>query len=436
MAGKKTIRRKLAALASVLALPLALGVPASAILFGGDEEATVTAFTKNGLTGGTILFSADDFQVEGNATLQAIIVESLPDTAAGRLTMGEQPITVGDRVDMAAVEALCFTTTTSAGGMETAFSFQPVFQDGTYGKEVTVGLHLLAAENGTPIAENLTFTTYKNVAVTERFAAVDPEGDILSFRLVDKPARGAVTIAESGDTFVYTPYENKTGKDTFTYVAVDAVGNTSPAATVKVEIKKPATKVSYADMDGDPSHKAAIRLAEEGIFVGENIGGAYFFHSGTPVSRSEFLTMAMNTVGTEALEGVTRTGFSDDDTIPTWAKGYVSAALKVGLVEGTVDSDSGQVVFQPENTVTRAEASVILSRALQMRDAAASGSYTDLDTEPVWAVQSAVNLERSGVLQTSETGALMLQDTLTRGDAAQMLCGALELLDSRQESGL
>ena len=32
-------------------------------------------------------------------------------------------------------------------------------------------------------------------------------------------------MPEDGSSeFVYTPYENKTGKDSFTYVAVDAVG--------------------------------------------------------------------------------------------------------------------------------------------------------------------------------------------------------------------
>ena len=72
-------------------------------------------------------------------------------------------------------------------------------------------------------------------------------------------------MPEDGSSeFVYTPYENKTGKDSFTYVAVDAVGNSSDPATVKIKIEKPNTKVTYADMDGDPAHKAAIRLAEEG----------------------------------------------------------------------------------------------------------------------------------------------------------------------------
>ena len=39
---------------------------------------------------------------------------------------------------------------------------------------------------------------------------MDPEGDLLTFQLISKPARGAVTQAEDGSAaFTYTPYENK-----------------------------------------------------------------------------------------------------------------------------------------------------------------------------------------------------------------------------------
>ena len=39
-----------------------------------------------------------------------------------------------------------------------------------------------AGANYAPIAENLCFSTYKDVSVHGEFAAIDPEGDLLSFR--------------------------------------------------------------------------------------------------------------------------------------------------------------------------------------------------------------------------------------------------------------
>ena len=232
-------------------------------------------------------------------------------------------------------------------------------------------------------------------------------------------------MPEDGSSeFVYTPYENKTGKDSFTYVAVDAVGNSSDPATVKIKIEKPNTKVTYADMDGDPAHKAAIRLAEEGIFVGECMGGAYFFQPDAAVTRGEFVAMAMNAAGMEALEDVERTDFADDVSIPTWAKPYVSSALKAGLVQGSRSSD-GQVVFQAEEPITAAEAAVLLDRALQVTDVSADTLAEE--GIPTWAAQSAANLATCGVLSLDGG----LSAPLTRGEAAELLCGALELQDSR-----
>ena len=43
------------------------------------------------------------------------------------------------------------------------------------------------AENAAPIAENLELKTYKGVAISSRFAAVDPEGDLVTFQIVDSP---------------------------------------------------------------------------------------------------------------------------------------------------------------------------------------------------------------------------------------------------------
>ncbi len=178
------------------------------------------------------------------------------------------------------------------------------------------------ADPGAPIAVNLSLDTYKNVAIQGYLLATDQEGDPITFQLTSTPARGSVTLSqEGGSQFTYTPYENKTGKDSFTYVAIDDQGNTSPEATVTIQIEKSTTSVTYADMEGDSAHKAAIRLAEEGVFIGKQVDGQYYFDGDTPVSRNEFLTMAMSCCGLDPLEEIQMTGFYDDEAIPTWAKG-------------------------------------------------------------------------------------------------------------------
>lgn len=287
------------------------------------------------------------------------------------------------------------------------------------------------AENAAPIAEDLQLTTYKDVAIFSRFAAVDPEGDLVTFQVVDSPARGQVAVDETDPAaFTYTPYEGKKGKDSFTYVAVDAHGNTSKPAKVKIVIQKQTAVMGYSDMEGDPAHYAALHLAQAGVYTGRRVGGLYCFDPDSAFTREEFLAMAMTAAGKAPLADVTLTGFYDDGDISAWAKGYVSAALVVGTVRGSRNSE-GQTVFAPGSPITRGEAAVIIDRLLATGDVADTASAFSPDTVPAWAYQSAVNMEAVSVL----SGASDLSQPLSRGEAAQMLSAMLDVLDARTTSG-
>ncbi|MEG2959210.1 MAG: S-layer homology domain-containing protein [Oscillospiraceae bacterium] len=431
-----SFRRRVTPILLATALLCALAVPVSATLQAQPEALSVSAFSKSTTIGHTVTFSPDDFRISGEGTLDAIRITSLPDGASGVLTLGAVPLAPGDLVTMSAVSGMKFSPLAAPTAATAEFTFSPIFQNGTVGESVTVGLYLLTAENHPPVAQDMQVRTFKNVSFIERFRATDPEGDLLTFQLADKPARGAITISDTDPyTFVYTPYENKTGKDSFTFVAIDTVGNTSQPATVKIEIVKAKTKVTYADMAGDPAYNAALTLAERGILIGECMNGQYYFNAALPVSRDQFTALAMSAMELPPLENISYTGFFDDTAIPTWAKGYVSSALKSGVVQGYPNSDNN-VVFAPGNRVTRGEASVILNRLLAVTDVDASATfYSDVESVPTWALQSAANLETVGVLQTDSNGALCLSDTLTRGDAARLIASALAVADARDQGG-
>ena len=203
----------------------------------------------------------------------------------------------------------------------------------------------------------------------------------------------------------------------------------SEPATVKVTIKKQSTKVMYSDLEGNPSHYAALRLAEAGVYVGRQVGGLYCFDPDEAFTREEFLAMAMTAAGMEPRENVSLTGFYDDPEISAWAKGYVSAALVQGTVRGTYNQ-AGQVVFNGSSDITCAEAAVIIDRLLATGDVAMSASFS-VETAPAWAYQSAVNMEAVSVLSSSAD----LYKPLSRAEAAEMLCAMLDVLDSRETGG-
>ncbi|MCI7658587.1 Ig-like domain-containing protein [Flintibacter sp.] len=431
------VRRSGALLLSLVLLST-LSLPVSAFFWNKKASSpTIPDFSKNALVGDTVTFSDQDFSVQNGdgIKLTSITITALPDPGAGTLTLGGQPLAADSVVEASALAGLRFQSLSQPSVTTTSFSFLPTFDDGTQAQQpTTVTLYLLTAANEPPIARNMDLSTYKNVAITGYFDAVDSEGDTLTFQLMDTPARGAVTLAEDGSAkFVYTPYENKTGKDSFTYVAIDSAGNTSSEAKVTIQINKPDTKVTYADMEGDPAHKASIRLAEEGIFVGSYLNGEYFFDPDRPVTRAEFLTMAMATVGMAPLEDVTTTGFTDDAAIPTWAKGAVSAAVMAGVIQGSRD-DSGAPVFDASENITQGEATVMLDQLLNLSDVPLE-VFSTQGSDAHWAGQAAANLAASGVIRVEETNSAALSTGLDRAQAAMLLDGALDVLSQREEDG-
>lgn len=431
------VRRSGALLLSLVLLST-LSLPVSAFFWNKKTPSpTIPDFSKNALVGDTVTFSDQDFSVQNGdgIKLTSITITVLPDPGAGTLTLGGQPLAADSVVKASALAGLRFQSLSQPSVTTTTFSFLPTFDNGTQAQQpTTVTLYLLTAANEAPIARNMDLSTYKNVAITGYFDAVDSEGDTLTFQLMDTPARGAVTLAEDGSAkFVYTPYENKTGKDSFTYVAIDSAGNTSSEAKVTIQINKPDTKVTYADMEGDPAHKASIRLAEEGIFVGSYLNGEYFFDPDRPVTRAEFLTMAMATVGMASLEDVTTTGFTDDAAIPTWAKGAVSAAVMAGVIQGSRD-DSGAPVFDASENITQGEATVMLDQLLNLSDVPLE-VFSAQGSDAHWAGQAAANLAASGVIRVEETNSAALSTGLDRAQAAMLLDGALDVLSQREEDG-
>ena len=128
-----------------------------------------------------------------------------------------------------------------------------------------------------------------------------------------------------------------------------AYGNTSLPATVSITIEKANSGVCYADMGGSRAHTAAVDLAEHGVFVGAKIGDSYFFEPERTLSRGEFVAMALAAMDVSA-EDVRMTGFCDDASIPTWAKGYAVSALNAGVISG-VGTQEG-VAFRASDLIT------------------------------------------------------------------------------------
>ena len=273
-----------------------------------------------------------------------------------------------------------------------------------------------------PIAENIALSTYRGVPVKGEFKAVSSSGEAVIFKLCKYPKKGEVAVC--GSLFIYTPYEGKRGKDTFTYAAVSTSGISSNEATVSISIEKQETKISYADADEIDNPCAAVTLAERGIYTGRKIGNCWYFGADETVTRGEFLAMCMSLAGDDPLDGVTRTGFYDDGDMPVWVKPYVSAAVMHGLVSG-YPNEYGSPVFAAEDGISEYEAAVMLNNVLGITDVVSVAAFEKAEYAPVWAAQAVANLSSCDIA-SGVSG-----ETLTRGKAADMLWSAIKIIDRR-----
>jgi hypothetical protein len=395
---------------TALCAPLSMGASISKI---GDRN---VSFTQNDFT--SVLNTEE-------RSLAGILITGLPKN--GDLAFAGRTLLEGEAVTAETLGALIFIPSSSSG-RTAEFSFLPIFRDGTVDEVMTASLTMQAIENKPPAASDVEIRTMRNVAVTGAFRAEDPEGDALTFRLTSKPKRGEVEVLPDG-RFSYTPFRNKTGTDAFNYVAVDAYGNVSKEAKVRLIIEKTSTKTTYADMSGHPALYAAMRLCSEGVYTGRQIAGEHYFLPDELVSRAEIITMIVRALGLETAP-VASTGFHDDESLPVWFKPYAQAAFKAGIISGVRTSD-GRTVIRANEHVTLAQAATMLNQALRTADV----SLGDGAAVPAWSAQAIANLDAAGILDDMTVSAN--DQALTRGEVAMLLVRAIDARTvSQDRSGL
>ena len=114
--------------------------------------------------------------------------------------------------------------------------FTYLVNDGTLTSNVAVVSITITAVNDPPVALDDTFTTTEDVAVAGTVSTndSDPENDVLTFTKLSDPQHGTLVFNTDG-TFTYTPNQNATGQDSFTYSANDGT-LTSNVAVVTITV--------------------------------------------------------------------------------------------------------------------------------------------------------------------------------------------------------
>lgn len=366
-----------------------------------------------------IKFSAEDFESAVGKTVEYITVKSLPSPYIGVLKYAGSDVFENQTVSRKNLGLLKFSPSGLTGSASFEFS-----ADGSENLCAVCTLSVLDKENSAPICGSSDVCALSGIGVVKSLNFHDPDGDKVSLEISNYPKKGVVKPTESG--FVYTCLGNYEGKDSFSYTVTDEYGNVSDVATVNFTVRKPKTDIRYDDMNGHWGYTSAIKLTEMGLMDGSEADGQYLFNPDAPISRGDFLALALIGAGLEdKMELGAVTTFADDGEIPFNIKSYAAYAMNCGIVSG-YKTDDGKSVFESSSEITRAEAANILSGILGEAQGFYELNFTDAASIPGWAKNSFASLVSLGIINGSPNGSLEPQGKLTRAQAAELLCNVMQ----------
>ncbi len=113
------------------------------------------------------------------------------------------------------------------------------------------------------------------------------------------------------------------------------------------------------------------------------------------VTRAEFVTMAVNAL---RLEATKYAGFAKDITADKWFADTIETANVNGLLDAALFTDGN---FSPDKDITREDASLIIAKAAESKDAKADSaavSFTDSDSISAYAKDGVAKAFSFGLL--------------------------------------
>ena len=350
-------------------------------------------------------FSQEDFSTSQDQ-LAGICITGLPDANTGTVMLGHRIVQTGDILTVQQLEQMTYCPLPTETDLTATVTYLPIYQDRVE-PSTTMTISIRGKEDLSPVAQDSTLETYKNLPNQGKLAASDPEGQPLTYTVVQQPKRGTVEVGSDG-SYTYTPKKNKVGVDSFTYTATDPAGKVSRQATVTIQILKPTSAKQYTDTAGLDCRFEAEWLRNTGLFEGESLGGESCFQPDKTLSKGEFLTMLVKALDIPT-DDARYTAMKQD--IPQWLHPYMAAAVRSGLLNGLQAED-----WDMAEPITGAQAAVMLQNALDLpigSDALTQVSAMD-DQTPQWAVPALTALSYNGI-------ALDANSPLTRAQAAEVL---------------
>lgn len=263
-------------------------------------------------------------------------------------------------------------------------------------------------------------------------AAQDAEAGIVRATISDLtdgvlPAN-SVLATYNGSTAATVNYDTKAGE---LIVRLPEMGEAREAGRVTITAKDASGNIGRASVDIDPigvEHKftdingywAATYidyLYNAGVTTGYTDGS---FQPNQNITRAQFAVMLYRYLGLneEAYSGV-ELPFADVSRIPDYALAAVKALYTEGVINGTVKS--GRLYFDPNSTLTRAQAATMIGRTQEKGYTLAQLTFTDTAKIPAYAAYYIQAMVAQGIISGYTDGSFKPNNNITRGQMAKIL---------------
>jgi N-acetylmuramoyl-L-alanine amidase len=229
---------------------------------------------------------------------------------------------------------------------------------------------------------------------------------------------------ESGDKelSVLTFERVAEGNANITLQAVQLVNSklemTELKPVMQVTVPGKSVSVDWKDIKGHWA-EASIREAAELGFVTGYADGTFL--PNRAVTRAEFSAMIVRALHLEygAADGLS---FSDNERIAAWAKPYIAAAVKAGLLNGYSDGS-----FRADKLINRTEMVAIIMRALDIKSAKNTKlQFADSKEIPVWATGYVAAAVETGIIKGRNGNRFEPNGQATRAEAVTVILAMLK----------
>ena len=239
----------------------------------------------------------------------------------------------------------------------------------------------------------------------------------------------SITVARNGDTGqVLEGYDTATGTMKYylpgpgeaneatrvTVTAVDASGNIGRAS---VDIPPYGVSHKFTDIDDYWAADYVDFLYNADITTGYSDGT---FRPNQNISRAQFAVMLYRYLKLDAnkYESVSLP-FADLGQIPAYALPAAKALYSEGIITGS--EKNGKLYFNPDSSLTRAQAAAMIGRTQAKGYAEVELTFTDNGKIPAYAAPYIRTMTAQGVISGYSDGSFKPNNNITRGQMAKIL---------------